>query len=130
VQNKYDEFREKVLKFCLNEFIRVFEDVLGFCYGNDILQSRFKFYEKLRREQNFEPLSDFFLAQLMIQTRNNVLPEVHACDEFPIVKTIDPTEALFLNIGLEDFRNLILPTILQNVKNTYESKPIILYQSP
>ncbi|MGD1042519.1 MAG: hypothetical protein ABR913_05580 [Sedimentisphaerales bacterium] len=121
VENKFDESREKVLKPCLDEFIKVFEDVLGFCYGNDILQSRFNFYGKLNREKHGE-LIDFFLAQLMIQTRNNVLPEVHAYDEYPIAKTEDYTEAFFLKIGLEDFRKVILPAILQNVKNIYESK--------
>lgn len=119
VQNKYEQFREKVLNFCLDGFISVYEDALGFDYANEILQNRLDLYGKLIREGNTERI-DFYLLQLVIRTKNNVLPEVHNFEHFPVVIT-DFYEKMFLKIALKSFEAAILPRILDNFKRVYES---------
>ena len=122
VQNKYNEFRERVLNFCLDEFISVFEDALGFDYANEILQNRLDLYGQLIREGDLEAI-DFYLLQLLMRTRNNTLPKVHNFDGLPI-EIADFFEQTFLKIALKSFEAGILPAILQNFKHIYESESI------
>jgi hypothetical protein len=85
-RNGYLDLREKVLNFCIDEFISVFQNALGFDYGNKIFLNRIDLYAKLMREENVERI-DFYLVQLMLRTKNNALPEVYDFDQFPIVIT-------------------------------------------
>ena len=119
VQNKYDELREEVLNFCLDEFISVFEDALDFDYANEILQNRLDLYGRLIRDQDLNAI-DFYLLQLLMRTRNNTLPQVHDFDHFPI-ELSGFFEELGLKIAVKAFESGMLPAIFNNFKYIYES---------
>ena len=118
VQNKCDKFRKDALDFCLDEFVSVFEDALGFDYANEIIQNRLDLYGQLIREGDSDRIN-FYLLQLLIRTKNNTLPELHDFDNYTIVIS-DFFEKMGLEITVKAFESAMLPEIFNNFKYIYQ----------
>jgi hypothetical protein len=123
VQNKMQKYRDKVVGYLIKQFLSVFKNSLGLENIEEIFQNRLNLYGKLVREIK-DPVDRverfyFYLTQLLIRTKDNMLPLIYDFKNFPLF-LIGIVEQTCLEIKIRGFEVGMVPACLKCIENFYK----------
>jgi len=114
------EFRNDVVNYLMDEFIKAFSMVFEPNYSNKILQNRIDLYSKFANKESFVEDSLFYLEELVLRTGDNKTPILVEIDNFGVL-TLGALETRPVRIAIQEFLVHFPPLMYNRIKEFYES---------
>jgi len=119
-RNGKKEYRDEVVNYLMDDFIKAFSIILDPKYANVILQNRVDVYSKFTNKNSFMEDSLCYLEELILRTGNNRPPAQIDNNNFGAI-TLGVTETFPVRISIQEFLARFIPLMYGRLKEFYKS---------